>query len=213
MKLNPEKCAYMSISFLKRPLNHVLKLCNTDLNQVDVTKILGVHISADLTWSTHIDQMLKKANGRLHMLKLLKRFDLPIEDLVTIYVGYVRPLTEYVAPVWHSSITAKQQSAIERVQKRACKIILGNKYFTYDEALTTCNLTVLTERRKHICVTFVNAMMSSHQFREWLPPLRGSSTSRLLRNSDHLTTVRCRTKRYQESPIPYLTKLYNDQLM
>ena len=156
--------------------------------------------------------MLKKANGRLHMLRLLKKFNIPVDDLFTVYSGYVRPLTENSAPVWNSGITAKQQTAIERVQKRACKIILGNKYATYDGALTTCNLTDLTQRRKHLCLTFVKSMMSSPMFREWLPPLRGSSTKRLLRNSDHLTTVFCRTKRYQDSPIPYLIGLYNEQL-
>ncbi len=72
MKLNPDKCAYMSISFSKDPsiIVPAPKLNNVTLQKVDSTKILGVQISSDLKWSTHVNEMLKKANGRLQMVKM-----------------------------------------------------------------------------------------------------------------------------------------------
>ncbi|XP_071798864.1 uncharacterized protein [Asterias amurensis] len=139
MKLNPEKCASMQVSFMKHsPVQQSPKIANVTLQTVEVAKILGVHIRPDLKWDSQIAEMLKKANGRLYLLKLLKRFKLPMDDLITIFSGFVCPLAEYAAPVWHPGLTAKESAALERVQRRACKIILGNQYTQYDEALELC---------------------------------------------------------------------------
>ena len=51
----------------------------------------------NLRWSVHVAEILKKANGRSYMLKLLKRFNLPHDDLVTIFTDFVRSLAEYAA--------------------------------------------------------------------------------------------------------------------
>ena len=42
------------------------------------------------------------------MLKFLKHFNLPTNDLLTIYSGFVRPTSEYGALVWRSGITADE---------------------------------------------------------------------------------------------------------
>ena len=61
-------------------------------------------------------EILKKANGRLYMLKLLKRFNLPNDDLVTIFMGFVRPLAEYAAPIWHCGLYRLGKDPEESVQ-------------------------------------------------------------------------------------------------
>ena len=65
MRLNPQKCAYMVVSFLKSAPPTPPTLCNQPLQKVNSTKILGVHISDDLKWTEQINTMLRKANGRL----------------------------------------------------------------------------------------------------------------------------------------------------
>ena len=106
MKLNSKKCASMKVSFLlNNPQEPPLTISNIPLQEVQVAKILGVNISDDLRWSVHVAEILKKANGRLYMLKLLKRFNLPHDDLVTIFTGFVRPLAKYAAPIWHCGLT------------------------------------------------------------------------------------------------------------
>ena len=52
---------------------------------------------------------------------------------------------EYGCPVWHGGLTVKQSSSLESVQKRALRIILGNQFSSYDDALNICNLTSLSE--------------------------------------------------------------------
>ncbi|KAI8488912.1 hypothetical protein Bbelb_334300 [Branchiostoma belcheri] len=55
----------------------------------------------------------------------LRRSGVPSTDLVSIFCGYIRPTREYAAPCWSSALTQKQSDALERVQKRACRIIPG----------------------------------------------------------------------------------------
>ena len=59
MKLNPTKCMYMDVSFMKDPqVLPPLRLCNQNLQTADVVKILGIKIAKDLTWDTHIGDVL-----------------------------------------------------------------------------------------------------------------------------------------------------------
>ena len=46
-----------------------------------------------------VDSMVGKSSRRLYMLKCLKRFGLPEEDLVSVFVSYVRPVVEYATQV------------------------------------------------------------------------------------------------------------------
>ena len=62
---------------------------------------------------------------------------------MTIYTCFIiRLITEYAAPVWNGALTLTKQQIthIERVQKKALKIIFGSTYTTYDEVLDNCNL-------------------------------------------------------------------------
>ena len=88
------------------------------------------------------------------MLGRLKRFGVPVEDLVSVYVGYVRPSVEYASPVWHGCIIKQQTHQIERIQKRACHVILGNNYTTHTDALDLMGLQTLEDRRDQLCTNF-----------------------------------------------------------
>ncbi len=211
MKLNSSKCAHMKVSFLRNePTEQPLNIDKVPLQVVSSAKILGVHVNADLKWNNHISQVLKKANSRLYMLKLLKHFNLPTNDLVTIYSGFVRPTAEYAAPVWHSGITADESAALERIQKRACRIMVGRKYTTYQQALKLCNLETLHDRREQLCLSFFNSLTESERFQSWVPPKKGAIHGRVLRNSDKYALPRCNTVRYQRSPLVYMTRLCNN---
>ena len=115
-------------------------------------------------WSNHICKVPKKANSRLHLLKLLKHLNLPTNDRVTIYSGFVRPTVEYAASVWHPGLNVYENLALERIQKMACRIIVGKDYTTYHEALELCNLQALHGRREQLCLCFFNSFLESECF-------------------------------------------------
>ena len=152
--------------------------------------------------------MTSSANRKLYLLRRLKRFGVSVADLTTVFTTYIRPALEYATPVWHSSLTVKQTASLERIQKRACKIILGPCYHSYESAMETLNLTTLSDRPVSICRSFAMSLLNS-EFRNWLPPLRQDISGRQTRNSHKLDTPLCRRTRYKNSPIPYMVGLLN----
>jgi len=107
LKLNPSKCKVMQVCFKRCPPSPpVLKIGGNELEVVTETKLLGLSVQLNLIWDTQVNNMISKSSRRLYMLNRLKRFGLPVEDLVSVFVFYVRPVVEYATPVWHGSLTA-----------------------------------------------------------------------------------------------------------
>ena len=136
------------------------------------------------------------------MLRLLKGHGLPSCDLLTIYLGYIRPILEYAAPVWNSGLTRNQCERLERVQRRALRIAFGHDYTHYDKVLQESSLTSLEDRREVLCLSFITkTLKTTSQFTQFMPPL--PSKSRSLSNSKKVREIRCKTKRMFESALPY----------
>ena len=78
MRLNVKKTKELWISFFNKPVQFDnLTSAATEINIVDNFKLLGVTISSDLTWNTHIDIIRAKASRRLYALRILKRSGAP----------------------------------------------------------------------------------------------------------------------------------------
>ena len=65
----------------------------------------------------------------------------------------MRSVVEQSCVVWHSSLTVKNSTDIERIQRVAIKIITKGIY-SYSEGLTELNLPTLKERRELLCARF-----------------------------------------------------------
>ena len=100
---------------------------------VATAKILGLNVSSDLKWNSHIDSIIKKAQKRLYSLSQLKRSGLGTRGLVQFFCTCIRPVTEYTCPVFRDSLPAYLSSELERVQKRAMRIIFP--FCSYNESL------------------------------------------------------------------------------
>ena len=198
---------------MKNPHTPVkLMIGSTFLSYVSHAKILGIFIQNYLKWNTQVEHICKSANRRLFMLRKLKQFGLNQTELSTIFSGYIRPLLEYCDTIWHSSLTASQSSMIERIQKRACRIILGKYYISYSSALNTCNLEPLATRREKHCLKFARSLAKSQRTSTLLPPSRKEAHGRCLRNDGKLTKLRSRTQRFSNSPLPYYIDLLNSTM-
>ena len=96
---------------------------------------------SDLKWNTNTERITKKAVKRLYLLKVLKSYGAPKKDLLIFYCAVKRPTLEYTAQIWHGGLTQAQSNEIERVQKRALRII---DYFKdYEQALTEAKIKSL----------------------------------------------------------------------
>lgn len=161
MCLNPTKCKEISIDFLQYN-GHVrlpITTGGTEIGCVKSFKLLGVYLSSDLTWATHVDYVLKKANRRLYALRQLKRCGVLPADIVKVYCSLVRSVVEYASVVF-SNLPQYLVDALEKLQKRALKIIYPN--YSYEAALDAANLEKLECRRVNICSSFVSKLTKSN---------------------------------------------------
>ena len=68
---------------------------DTKNDKISVTKMLGVWISEDLSWSKNTLEITRKCFSRLSLLTKLKYVGVGIEDLLYIYVLFIRSCAEY----------------------------------------------------------------------------------------------------------------------
>ena len=146
------------------------------------------------------------------MLSKLKAFKVSRQDLVKIWTTFIRPISEYVAPLWHSSLTITEKVKIERLQKRALRIIMGADYPGYNNALEMLNLPSLKNRREELSLKFSKNLLKSTKHRKLLPEKRNNVRALRCNISDQLIAPKCNTLRYYRSTIPYCTRLINNDV-
>ena len=103
-------------------------------------KLLGLVITSNLKWHENTDYITQRGYSRLWILRRLKKFGLSKADLIDTYIKKVRSVLEMAVPVWHAALTKSDTAQIERVQKAALRIILGEEYCSYLDSLELLEL-------------------------------------------------------------------------
>ncbi len=85
-------------------------------------KYLGVNISEDLTWTTHIQTQVKKARQRLYHLRQLRKFRVSPAILKTFYSGAIESVLTQCISVWYNNATNQDCKALQRVVRLAERI-------------------------------------------------------------------------------------------
>ena len=109
---------------------------SVNLTCISHIKLLGVTIQNDFKWNLHVDDIVSRASRKLYSLSLLKKARVDQDELLAVFNGYIRPVLEYACQLWHTAITQKQCDQIERVHKRAFRIIFGFMYTSYNNVLS-----------------------------------------------------------------------------
>ena len=97
----------------------------TDLEHVERIKYLGVTITSDLRWNTHVSNVCTKANRTLGFLRI-NLYSCPQEVKEAAYKGLVRQVLDYGRSVWDPPPRVVFQEELESVQKRAARFVIGN---------------------------------------------------------------------------------------
>ena len=125
-----------------------------------------------------------------------------------IYYSRIRCKLEQFAVVWNSSLTQKNISDLERVQKSAVRIICGKNYESYSDTLSDLNMKRLSERRNILCLKFAKKSLKVENFGH-LFPLNSKSHDMNTRKSDYYKVSKSYSKRYLQSAIPSMQRLLN----
>ena len=95
------------------------------------TKLLGVILQSDLTFSSHIKAIVTKASRSLWLLARFRDMGASTAQLVTLWQQRGRSILEFASSVWFSRITAKESRQIEAVQRKAFALILQSQFKSY----------------------------------------------------------------------------------
>ena len=133
---------------------------------------------------------MAKASKRLHTLCVLKCGGVSPADLLKVYFALIRSVLEYCCPVWHNALPVKLSDSIERVQKRALRIIFPALH--YQEALATTGSVSLHTRRMELCTKLFTKMKEPEScLRHRAPPTRSQAHGRSLRNKNRPSLIIC----------------------
>ncbi len=97
-------------------------ISGTPVERVSCFKYLGVNISEDLTWTTHIQTQDKKARQRLYHLRQLRKCRVSLTILKTFYSGAIESVLTQCISVWYSNATNQDCKALQRVVRLAERI-------------------------------------------------------------------------------------------
>ena len=105
MELNPSKCQVIHITSSKTPIPTQYTLHNCILESVSSPTYLGVDISSDLSWDTHINRISKRQTTLLAFLGETSRFNPNRLNLL---------LTKFVfVPSWSTALQSGVHSQIQ----------------------------------------------------------------------------------------------------
>jgi len=157
MQLNTFKTKEMILGCTDSTSNLSLSTPAGPIERVTTFKLLGLHLDASLSWTTHINTVCTKASNRLCFLKQLKRAGVPPDQLLHFYTTVIRPVLEYASAVCHYSITRAQSYQLESIQKRPVHrpiVVSDNRGMSYPNVLYVANLNSLKDRRDRLSRVF-----------------------------------------------------------
>ena len=130
LRFNARKCNIMRATHAKKKqLLYEYKLGGEALLPTNSTAYLGVELSSDLKWNTHVRKTASKANQTLGVLR--RNFkNCPREIKNMAYKSILRPKMEYAAPIW-DPYTKDNIQLLEAVQRRAARFVC-NKYSRHE---------------------------------------------------------------------------------
>ena len=174
------------------------------------TKLLGTHLTSDLSWNKNTESIVKESNKRMIFLHKASQFTRNSSDLKRIYILQVRSKLEQSAVLWHFGLSGKNRNSLERVQKSALRVILGKKYTSYSNALKELNIDSLQERRESLCIKFAKKCLKVNKLRKMFPK-KFTMHEMSKRNFEYFRVNKTLTNRYLNSAIPQMQRMLNKE--
>ena len=184
---------------------------NVPVTEVQQHKHLGLTISHNLRWSSHIDYVLAKAYKRINIMRKFK-FILDRSSLETIYLSFIRPILEY-GDILFDNCTQQESESLEQVQQEAARITTGaTKLVSVQKLMSDLGWDSLKVRRnKHKLVLFYKMINNlTPPYLSSIVPSQVNASSRYhFRNDGDYQLVYARTSLYYNSFLPSVVRDFN----
>ena len=208
MGYNVDKCTVVHYGKKNPQIEYDLR--GKKLKNVTSQKDLGILFTKDFKFRDHIDKKVGEANQTLGIVNKTFSFK-SIPSMKLLYTSLVRPRLEFCVQAW-SPYLRRDTDKIEKVQRRATRLIPQLKNNSYEERLCRLDLTTLEERRTRGDVIevfkMVNGLENIDATKFFRPRLHAYSTRRHSRSLE-VSRSRLETRRnfFSQRAVPVWNKL------
>ena len=122
MTFNPHKTVFFQISNYKTITSPIF-LNGIHIQMKKDHTHLGITLSRDMQWTSHIECILERVNQRLGVLQCLK-FSLSRDCLSHLYKTMILPITDY-GDVIYDNCNEKNSHSLELVHNKAACMVSG----------------------------------------------------------------------------------------
>ena len=143
MLFNVQKCKSLHIGHSN--VHHSYHMNNIPIESTSSEKDLGIIIQSDLKVSQQVAKAVKSANRALGIIRR-NITDKSKFNIIRLYKSLVRPHLEYGVQAWRPYLQ-RDINNIEKIQRRATKMIRGLENLPYERRLQEVNLISLERRR------------------------------------------------------------------
>ena len=147
LKFNPRKCKVMYCGNKNSKTEYYMTESDKTLKKVEETlleKDLGVYISDTLKATSHCQKAASRGMSALRLMRL--SFDqINKKNFKILYTTYVRPHIEYCMQAVGPH-TVQDIKSLERVQRRATKLVKEFRNLSYEERLRRLQLPTVEDR-------------------------------------------------------------------
>jgi hypothetical protein len=169
-------------------------------------KLVGLVVTSDLGWHSHIKYTVGRVNSKLWQLIRFKQLGAAEDKLVTFYILKIRSILMFGAVCFSSSLSSDLSQTLELQHKRSLAIILGSRYKNYNNARVILNLPRLDSLRNEACLKWA-IKASKNPKHAHLFPLNATSVN--TRNKKKYSEYFCHSSKYYKSAVPHMTRLLN----
>ena len=106
-------------------------------------------------------------------------------------------------------MTLENIDDLERTLKTFTKLVLGQKYNNYEDALIKLNMLPLGQRREYMCLKFAKSGLKNETLSDLMKPNNNKEHPMATRNVPTHKVDPSNTARYGRSSIPYMQNLLN----
>ena len=136
---------YKTSDTITKPKSISYNLIIHPLETVSYEKDLGIIVDDKLKFTEHISHKLSIANKMIQVIRHTFKHLSP-ETFKKLYISLVRPHIEYGTPVW-SPLHKKDIIRIEKMQRRATRMVPSLRQLPYNDRLRELQLPTLHYRR------------------------------------------------------------------
>ena len=129
LTLNNDKTKFMIFSNKKQTQSHpnvTITVQSKKIEREGSIQYLGINLSEDFSWHEHMDNLIKKVNKRIGVLRRIKH-RLDMGTRCVLYTSLILPLFHYADTIWGDKNNTLLMDFLQSLENKAVKLILDEQ--------------------------------------------------------------------------------------